>query len=71
MASCLPKPPPRVKKSVVRAAPRVAIVRTVPVPVVRVVVAVVPARRTRLRRLKENNHAATLSQEVPQRAERP
>lgn len=44
---------------------------TVPVPVVRVVVAVVPARRTRLRRLKENNHAATLSQEVPQRAERP
>ena len=30
-----PEPPPRVKKSVVRAAPRVAIVRTVPVPVVR------------------------------------
>lgn len=65
------KPPPRVKKSVVRVAPPVATVRMVPATAVRVVVVVVPARRTRLRRLKENNNAATVSQKVSQRAERP
>ena len=66
-----PETAARVKKNAVRAALRVAIVRKVLAPVVRVVVAVVPARRTRLRLLKENNHAATLSQKVSQRAKGP
>ncbi len=62
------------KKNVVRVAPRVAIVLTAVVPdapAAVAVVAAVPARRMPPRRLKENNHAATLTQKVSQRAEGP
>src|SRR5690606_21679404 len=55
-------------KSVVRVAHRAVSVPTVVVPVVAVAVVADPRL---LRRLKENNHAATITQKVSQRAQGP
>jgi hypothetical protein len=67
------KPQRLVKKSVVRVVHHVLISPKVPVQQAQLVPQVVVVRRARLMprpRQKENKHAATSAQEIPQRAER-
>jgi hypothetical protein len=72
MAKCQLKQRRLAKKSVVHAVLHVAISPRVHVSLVQLVVVVHRVKLTQLRRrLKENKHVATSTQEIPQRAERP